>query len=105
MIWFMVVLLPCGMLLGGHADSMTDNSEKRTEAGIRAAMVTVSLVMYDQSHSRVRSGGDFSLSGWIMMPAIGFARKLVSCDLVHPCCHSLYPLESTLISLDCQLQI
>ncbi|MGH2270522.1 hypothetical protein ACQ9LF_01845 [Anaerohalosphaeraceae bacterium U12dextr] len=101
----MAVLLPGGILLSGHTGPLTDNSEKSTEAGIRAAMVTVSLVMYDQSHSRVRSGGDLSLSGWVVMPAMGFHRIAVSGYSVRTFCHSFNPLESTLISLDCQLQI
>jgi len=105
MTWFMVVLLLGGMLLGGHTGLSADNSEKSTEAGIRAAVISVPLVIYDQSHSRVRSGGDLSLSGWVVMPAMGFHRIAASGYSVRTFCHSFNPLESTLVSLDCQLQI
>ncbi|MEN6309588.1 MAG: hypothetical protein ABFD91_17710 [Anaerohalosphaeraceae bacterium] len=105
MTWFMVVLLLGGMLLGGHIGPLTDNSEKSTEAGIRAAVVSVPLVIYDQSHSRVRTGGDLSLSGWFGLPVIGLYRMPILGYFCRTFSHSSNSLESTLISLDCRLQI
>lgn len=105
MIWFMAVLLPCGMLLGGHTGPSAQRSDEVSESGICTAVISIPLVVYDQSQLRIRSGGELSLSGWVVVPVMGFHRTAVSGCSVRTLSPSFHLRESTLVSLDCQLQI
>lgn len=99
----MALLLLGGILLGGNMGPLTDKSHKASESGIRSSVISILLVVYDQSHCRVRISGELSLSGWLGIPPASFHR--VQGYLARTFCHSFNPLESTLVSLDCQLQI
>lgn len=105
MIWLMAVLLPCGMLLGGHTGPSAQRTDEVLESGICSGIISIPLVVYDQAQLRVRSGGELSLSGWVVMPVMGFQRIASTGYSVRTFYHSYNPLESTLVSLDCQLQI